>query len=428
MLKSLPNPCGVYFEKENIDTLDSKSEFLLTILSSLAQEESRSVSENTRWSWSKRCSRGEIHCPTTYFLGYDTDKDGNIIIDEKQAEVVKRIFREYLEGKGTPTIARGLMRDGLLTARGNQKWTGDAVYKILKNEKYMGHCLAQKTVTVDFLTHKRVANKNIQPQYYIKNSLPSIISEEDWNAVQEELKRRKNMLHDPDGKYRMGYSGKAPFSNKLVCGICGRPVIRRRLTSKKKGERYYFSAWQCRVSAKCSKEEITCSSKYVWEEALEKAFMKLLFEFKEEKDLIISDAKKAISECSLEDEEETRLVELENQIDRVTDQISQMAARETATNDPVYDANLRHLIYEQEILQMEHDGLYKNKQESIFLKKHLDELLHYLDEIEEPTDKFRDDIFSKTVERGTLHENYQVEFKFKCGITRTTYSKRHLLK
>ena len=90
------------------------------------------------------------------------------------------------------------MKKGVLTARGNKKWTGDAVYKILKNEKYMGHCLAQKTVTVDFLTHKRIPNRDIEPQYLIKNSLPQIINEDDWHAVQQELKRRSKMLHDPE--------------------------------------------------------------------------------------------------------------------------------------------------------------------------------------------------------------------------------------
>lgn len=125
------------------------------VLSSMAQEESRSISENTKWGVQKRFQQGKAHVPTTYFLGYTEDEDGNIIIDEKQAKVVKRIYREVLEGKGTPTIAKGLMKDGIRTARNKKIWTSDSVYKILRNEKYKGDCLAQKTVTVDFLTHER---------------------------------------------------------------------------------------------------------------------------------------------------------------------------------------------------------------------------------------------------------------------------------
>lgn len=100
------------------------------------------------------------------------------------------------------------MEDGLLTARGNTTWTSDSVYKILKNEKYMGDCLAQKSVTLDFLSQKRVSNTGQQPQYYVKDSHPAIISEEDWHAVQEELKRRYAMLRNPDGKYSTCYSGR----------------------------------------------------------------------------------------------------------------------------------------------------------------------------------------------------------------------------
>ncbi|MGM0411283.1 MAG: recombinase family protein, partial [Bacillota bacterium] len=103
---------GIYFEKENIDTLDSKNEVFLSLISIISQEESRSISTNMKWSLQKRYQRGKPMIPTKYFLGYTNDKDGNIIIDEKQAKIVKRIFKEYLDGYSTPTIAKNLMRDG----------------------------------------------------------------------------------------------------------------------------------------------------------------------------------------------------------------------------------------------------------------------------------------------------------------------------
>lgn len=418
MLKSLD--IGVLFQKENIDTLDSKSEFLLTILSSIAQEESRSVSENTRWGVQKRFQQGKIHCPTIYFLGYDTDKEGNIVVNEEQAKVVKRIFKEFMEGKGTPTIAKGLMKDGVLTARGKPKWTSDTVCKILKQEKYTGHCLAQKSVTLDFLTHKRVRNKNIQPQYFIKNALPQIIPEEEWNAVQQELKRRNQMLHDPDKKYKMTYSSLSPFSNKLFCGECGRTVNRRRLTSNRKGKPYPFSAWQCKNSSCHCKGPRDCKARYIWETDLEKTFMKLLYDMKENKDAVISDAQAAITACSLTDIEQLRLEELESQIGIIANRISEMSERGSSSNDAIYDATIRHLIYEQEILQSEYDGLVHNKQESIYLENQLNELLKYLNELEEPINMeyFRDDIFKKTIERGILYNSHQINFEFKCGINR----------
>lgn len=394
------------------------------VLSSMAQEESRSISENTKWGIQKRFQQGIVHMPTTYFLGYDTDEDGNIVIDEDQAKVVRRIFQEFLNGKGTSLIAKALMADGVLTARGNPTWTSDSVYKILKNEKYMGDCLAQKTVTLDFLTHKRVRNKEHQPQFLVRNNHPAIISEEDWNAVQQELKRRSKMLRDPDGKYSMRYSGTATFSNKLFCGECQRPVIRRRLTSHTKGrEKAHFTAWQCRSAARLDREFKGCKSKYIWEEDLEKGFMKLLIGLKGKKEKIIDEAQLAIDEYSLTEAEEARLEELKLQLEKIMDRISEMATREPSRNDPIYDATMQHLMYEQEILQMEYEKLNENKQDSIYLQKHLDGLLKYIDELEEDDEDFRDDIFTQTVEKGILYNNHRVEIYFKCGITRTIWVK-----
>lgn len=413
---------GIFFQKENLDTLDSKSELFLTILSSMAQEESRSISENTKWGVQKRFQQGIVHMPTTYFLGYDTDKDGNIIIDEEQAKVVRRIFEEFLNGKGTPSIAKGLTEDEELTARGNVTWTCDAVYKILTNEKYMGDCLAQKTVTLDFLTHKRVRNRDHQPKFLVKNNHPAIISEEDWNAVQQELKRRSKMLRDPDGKYSMRYSGIATFSNMLFCGECQRPVTRRRLTTHTKNrEKVLFTAWQCRSAARLDKEYKGCSSKYIWEEDLEKEFMKLLIGLKHKKDIIVQEAQNVIDEYSLSEAEEARLEELTLQIEKITDRISEMAGRAPSRNDPIYEATMQHLMYEQEILNIEFERLNENNQDSIYIKNHLDELLKYIDEVED--EDFREDIFRKTVEKGILFNNHRVEVYFKCGITCTIWVK-----
>ena len=294
----------------------------------------------------------------------------------------------------------------------------------MPNEKYMGHCLAQKSVTVDFLTHRRVRNKDHQPQYFIRNTHPAIISEEDWYAVQEELDRRNKMLRDPDEKYRMCYSGISPFSNRLFCGECGRPVTRRRMTSTRKGQKYYFTTWHCRAACKRDKEFQDCNSQYVWEASLEIEFMKLLYELKQDKENLIADVNDAVDESSLTEVEEARLQELENQIDRVSDQISQLSEREMATQDPLYEANLRHLIYEQEILQMEHDGLYKNKQESIYLQKNLEMLIGYLYLAPKEDTKFNSEAFVKTIERVIVYRDHEVEFIFKCGAKRTVTAKR----
>lgn len=421
MLKELG--IGIYFQKENIDTLDSQGEMLITIISSLAQEESHSISENTKWGVQKRFQQGKVHIPTTYFLGYDTDEEGNIVIDEEQAKIVRRIFREYLKGSGTQVIARKLMEDGELTARNNTTWTSDSVYKILKNEKYMGDCLAQKSVTLDFLSQKRVPNTGQQPQYYVRDSHPAIISEEDWHLVQAELKRRREMFTNPDGKYKTRYSGRSVFSNKIYCGECGRPVTRRRLTSNRGGEKFIFTAWQCRVPAKRDSTFTDCKATHVWEEALEKAFMRTLIELKENRDKTIEDAEIIIEEFSPTREEQDRLEELTLQLERITRRISEMASREPSRNDTIYESTMKHLIYEQEILQLEYERLDENRQDSIYLQKHLDEFLKYLDNIKLLEENFEQDIFFKTIEKVILYDKHKVEFNFKCGISRTELAK-----
>ena len=153
----------VFFEKESINTMDAK-EVLLTIMASLAQQESESLSKNVKLGMQYRFQQGKIMVNTSCFLGYDKDENGNLVINPKQAEIVKRIYREYLEGKSILAICRGLERDKIRTARGNPRWHDSSVRKILENEKYMGDALLQKTYTVDFLQKKRVKNNGIVPQ------------------------------------------------------------------------------------------------------------------------------------------------------------------------------------------------------------------------------------------------------------------------
>ena len=168
----------VFFEKENINTMDSKGEVLLTIMASLAQQESQSLSQNIKLGLQYRYQNGEVQVNHNRFLGYTKDEEGHLIIEPAEAEVVKRIYREYLEGGSLLQIARGLEADGILTAAGKAKWRPETLKKILQNEKYIGDALLQKTYTVDFLSKKRVKNNGIVPQYYVENSHEPIIPRE----------------------------------------------------------------------------------------------------------------------------------------------------------------------------------------------------------------------------------------------------------
>ena len=202
----------VFFEKENINTMDSKGEVLLTIMASLAQQESQSLSQNIKLGLQYRFQNGEVRVNHSRFLGYTKDEEGNLIIEPAEAEVVKRIYREYLEGASLLQIGRGLEADGILTGAGKTKWRPETLKKILQNEKYIGDALLQKTYTVDFLNKKRVQNKGIVPQYYVENSHEPIIPRDLYMQVQEEMIRRAN-LHSGANRKKRVYSSKYALSS-----------------------------------------------------------------------------------------------------------------------------------------------------------------------------------------------------------------------
>ncbi len=203
----------IYFEKENIYTLDSKGEVLVTIMSSLAQDESRNISENVTWGQRKRFSDGKYNLVNKNFLGYKKDADGNVVIDEKEALIVRKIYRYFLDGMTPCAIAIALMDEGAPTPSGKKKWLYSTVFSILQNEKYKGDALLQKRFTVNFLEHKMKKNEGEVNQYYVKKGHPAIIDSVIWDRVQLEIKRREGISYS--------YSSKNAFSSKLRCKECG---------------------------------------------------------------------------------------------------------------------------------------------------------------------------------------------------------------
>lgn len=213
---------SVFFEKENINTMDTKGEVLLIIMASLVQQESESLSKNVKMGLQFRYQNGEVQVNHNRFLGYTKDENGHLIIELEGAMLVRRIYREYLEGKSPKNIADGLPAEGYLTAAGKSKWRPDGKRLIFTNEKYMGDALLQKTYTVDVLTKKRVNNNGIVPQYYVENNHGAIIPRELFMQVQEELQRRANLrTGNANSKKKRVYSSKYALSTIVFCGKCG---------------------------------------------------------------------------------------------------------------------------------------------------------------------------------------------------------------
>lgn len=236
---------GVIFEKEGVNTLDGTGELLITILSSQAQEESRNLSENTRWGLVRRFENGVISVNHTKFLGYTKDENGELVIVPEEAELVRRIFRLYLEGNSSIKIAKIFKADGIKTVTGMDTWQPSVIDQMLRNEKYMGDALLQKTYTVDFLSKKRVKNQGIVPQYYIEDNHEAIIPRELFYRAQEE-KARRAAIYKPSAERKSKtekskYSSKYSLSDIMVCGECGQPY--RRQTWTKYGQK--SAVWRC---------------------------------------------------------------------------------------------------------------------------------------------------------------------------------------
>ena len=205
----------VFFEKENIDSMDMKSEFILTIMSSLAQEESQSLSENIKWGLHKVYREGKVWVPYTNFLGYKRGNKYELVIDKEQAKFVRLIYRLFLEGRSPFYIARMFDSLGIPTMR-KGKWASSTIKSILENEKYCGDALLQKTFITDFMTHTSKVNEGELPAYYVKNDHPAIIRRATWEEVQHQISLRT--IHSSDVY---------PFSTRLYCEVCGE-IYRRK--------------------------------------------------------------------------------------------------------------------------------------------------------------------------------------------------------
>lgn len=196
MLRKLDSPVGVFFEAEKLNTLDKGSDMIITVLSLVAQSESEQKSNSIKWSFKRRHAQGLGAYPSWALLGYtfnenaETEYDKWVIVEE-EADVVRTIYSLYLDGYSSVQIAEFLTKSEIPTVRGLSVWNPGSVLGILKNEKYCGDALCQKTVTPDFLTHKCVKNNGIEPQYFMEGHHPPIIEKKDWLLVQEILKEHR---------------------------------------------------------------------------------------------------------------------------------------------------------------------------------------------------------------------------------------------
>lgn len=345
------NGIGVYFEKENINTLTESSEFLITLFSGFAQAESESLSKNVAWGWRKSAEAGNVYFQYKRMLGYRKGTDGQPEIVPEEAEIIRRIYRRYLAGCSLGQIKQELEQDNIPTAQKVERWSSAVIHNILTNEKYMGDALLQKTYITDCITKKVKKNMGERPMYYVENNHPAIIPRETFDQVQKEMTRRssKRKVLQKSGKTELGkYSGKYALTELLVCGECGSPY--KRVTWARNGKKCIV--WRC-VSRLEFGTKYCHNSPTLDESRLHNAILAAMNEYTAIRQEVcpdvlamVEEAKRAMSQAG------AMLLELKKRMDAVSQEQSDVLDRLLANMaDAELNARMKALTDEKEALK-----------------------------------------------------------------------------
>ena len=393
--------CECFFQKENIMTFDSKGELLITIMSSLAQEESRSISENVTWGQRKRFADGKVSIPYGQFLGYRKGADGLPEIVPEEAETVRRIYREFLQGKSTNAIAAMLTEEGIPTPGKKAVWQRATVESILRNEKYKGSALLQKSFTVDFLTKKTKVNEGEVPQYYVEDSHPAIIEPWEWEQVQAELERRKNSRN----RHRQA----SPFSGKILCADCGGIFGAKTWHST---DRYRRVIWQCNDKFK---GEHKCETPHLTEERLKELFLSALGAYLSDREIVIDrlrDTQLMLTDTDFIDED---IRTLEEELTAVTEMLRLCIEENAANNvtEETYHATHADLCRRFEETEARLTSLQKQRDRMKADAIAIGGMMFELGELDALPVDFDEKLWNGTIDHITVYADERVVFVFK---------------
>lgn len=396
------NGTEVFFEKESIWTFDSKGELLITIMSSLAQEESRSISENCTWGQRKRFADGKVTVPFKHFLGYDRGEDGNLVVNKEQIKIVRRIYGLFLQGYSTYGIAKLLSNEGIKSPGGADRWNSGNVKSILTNEKYKGDALLQKSFTVDFLTKKKKTNEGEIPQYYVHNNHEGIISKETFDRVQREIENRKNT----NGKL----SSVSIFSSKIKCGCCGNWYGSKVWHSNSK---YKKSIWQCNHKFK-NKEK--CQTKHIYEEEIKEIFIQAINELLNAKKYFLKEYQLLIDKILDTKDLEFKKQELETELKITSDLITECINENTRKlqNQTSYQEKYNMLVSKFEKTKLELECLTDKILDKQDRKDRIEDFIRTLKD-KDRIDEFDKDLWCSLIEDITIQKNGSKIIRFKEG-------------
>ena len=392
-----------FFEKENIWTFDGKGELLITIMSSLAQEESRSISENCTWGQRKRMADGRVSVPFDHFLGYDRGEHGELVINKEQAKTVMLIYELFLQGLTPHAIAKRLTEMGIPTPQKKAKWNQGTVRSILTNEKYKGDALMQKRYTENFITKRQLVNNGELPQYYVEGNHEAIIAPETFELVQQEMTRRKAK--------KGRYSGVDIFASRLVCGECGAYF----------GAKVWHSNSQYRrVIYRCNRKYAkghTCSTPHFTYDEIKVRFITALNKLLRCKGEVIANLeamnKRLFNNTELETQSQRLLDEMEAVEEMIHRAISENAR--IALDQEAYNRRFDELSEKYEVLKRQRDETEKEIADRLSRRAAMSQFISALNKQPALVEEFDPALWGILLDHVTIHTKNDVRFTFKDG-------------
>ena len=402
---------GVIFMNDNINTLDADAELRLTIMSSIAQEESRKTSDRVKWGQRRMMEQGVVFGRD--MLGYDV-RDGKLYINEEGAETVRLIYQKFLdEGKGTHIIAKELREAGIKTSTYMKDWSYTVILRILKNEKYCGDLVQQKTYTPDYLSHSKKYNKGEVEYVTIINHHEPIISREIFEATQREIERRRN-LHGA----KNGFANRYALSGKIICAECGSTFIHRKNTSSNGNQN---ESWTCIQHQKYGKErtnknneKVGCSNVSINEKDIRAILQYVLADVLNDRKNIIESVLATVSDVLKSDHVKDNIAYFENDLQKIENKKQKLL--DMCLSGDIETSDYRKVC---ERLKAEHDSLSEKLQKEKAHKQRLMDKEKIIQEIKDYVnsltigEEWNDTFYRSIVDKIIINKNREINIHLK---------------
>ena len=399
---------GIYFEKEGINTLTEASELMLTILASVAQGESEDFSGNNRWAIINRFENGTFIVGTPAY-GYRKDEDGNLIIEETEAEVVRWIFESYLNGMGAYVIAKMLNDHKIPTIRDSEKWQDSVVKNILMNPVYEGDVLNQRTYTEKQFPFTRKVNYGQMNMYLTKDAHPPIITHEEAEAVQSIMEYRSRTQNMNGERSQNRYI----FSSRIICGECGNHFRRQKIYI---GKPYEKIIWTCH---KHVEDKEFCHMKAIREDVLQQAFVSMWNKLYTNQGTILEPLLKALTDLAASKPDSEEIEQLDNEIHSLSEQsriLNQVMKKGYMDSALFMEKNnlLAHRLTECRRKKTHLARRHKRTKEIV----RTEQLIGLLKQ-EGYQREFREELFDMTVKEIRISLDHEISFCLKNGLVLT---------